>query len=146
MNREILFRGKREDNGEWVEGFYVNIGKTCPYIATGKLAIERNKLAPEMHKVIPETVGQYTGLTDRYGNKIFEGDIVTVQGFAARDFFYSRLVVEFIKGCFYCVFYGKSRIYRELLKDINTNSNFVLDGNIHDNPELVRKDEENGEV
>ena len=139
MNREILFRGKSNSTGKWHYGFltYTPHGRHPQIIVlTSSKSIHID--------VIPETVGQYTGLTDRYGNKIFEGDIVTVQGFAARDFFYSRLVVEFKKGCFYCVFYGKSRIYRDLLKDLNTNSNFGLDGNIHDNPELVRKDEENG--
>lgn len=138
MDREILFRGKSIVSGEWIYG--VPISNDC---ITCILKLTDGWSELKGFQVKPETVGQYTGLTDRYGNKIFEGDIVTVQGFAARDFFYSRLVVEFIKGCFYCVFYGKSRIYRELLKDINTNSNFVLDGNIHDNPELVRKDEEN---
>lgn len=139
MNREILFRGKRKDNGMWEYGNLSMRDET----GRSKYYIGQNMLG---YEVLPETVGQYTGLTDKYGNKIFEGDVFDVLGFVAGDFFYNRLVVEFIKGCFYCVFYGKLRLYKSLLKDVNTDRDFELNGNIHDNPELVRKDEGNEEV
>ena len=134
MNREILFRGKRTDNSEWVYG--------CAAKSGGTFIICDNGLTYggfDVYEVVPETVGQYTGLTDKYGNKIFEGDVFNVSGFVAGDFFRNRLVVEFIKGCFYCVFYGKLRMYKELLKDVNTDRNFEVEviGNIHDNPELM---------
>lgn len=74
--REILFRGKRTDNVEWVKGFYVCIPDTH-YIMTGKFdSLTNGIINSEAYKVDPSTVGQFTGLEDKLGTKIFEGDVI----------------------------------------------------------------------
>ncbi len=69
--REILFRGRRVDNGEWVYGNYA----FCDCVTEQQHYIFQNK--PFDHAVIPATVGRYTGLTDKNGVKIFKGTLLT---------------------------------------------------------------------
>lgn len=76
MSREILFRGKQIDNGEWVEGDLNH----CVMVGETHICQIEDNLSTTIHKIDKETVCQYTGLTDKNGRKIFEKDIVTING------------------------------------------------------------------
>lgn len=123
--REILFRGKRTDNGEWVEGYYLNqreslTDKKACYIAAN------NGYGFNYISVIPETVGQYTGLHDKNGRKIFEGDILI--------YFGEKNLVEWddSEATFFLSNEDNERCYFD---DVDVNLMFII-GNIYDNPEL----------
>ena len=75
MNREILFRGKRIDNGEWVYGQYAYLlnARTEDGEPIKHMIVDGT---PFGQTVDPSTVGQYTGLTDKNSKKVFEGDIL----------------------------------------------------------------------
>ena len=129
--REVLFRGKRTDNGEWVKGYlYItHIGAHEIGSYDAEINIERFTF-----DVIPETVGQYTGLTDKNGKRIFEGDIVhCVSKLDSAD-----MVIIFECGQFRMILAEKYHEYQTNVGyyDINCFAKEVI-GNIHDNPELL---------
>ena len=117
--REILFRGKRKENGEWVYGNYAvtdNNEKQQHFIFQNK-AFE--------FEVDPETVGQYTGLTDKNGKKIFEGDIVEYINS-------SPCKIDYIDGQFVMMWKNFYRNFERVYDD-----QIEVIGNIYDNPELL---------
>ena len=74
MNREILFKAKRKDNGKWVEGYYRRI--PCMGMLEHYIMPRNPKNRMEQYAIDPDTICQYTGLTDKNGQKIWENDIV----------------------------------------------------------------------
>lgn len=140
MNRERLYRGKRKDNGEWIEGYYVCVGGKYHYILTGKLNITAGYPQFVHYSVIPETVGKCTELPDKNGKQIFEGDIV---------------VVNVKRHSTICKVSWAGAVAQFQLWQINTipNTSTVLNlgnydceviGNIHDTPELLEEGVNNG--
>ena len=111
--REILFRGKCIGNGEWAKGSLVIWGD-------GSCWIDSGSLTEPMACVIPKTVGQFTGLTDKNGTKIFEGDILALR--TGRPH-----IVKFEDGGF---------VLTDTAIPIRHADKLVI-GNIHDNPELL---------
>ena len=127
--RERLFRGKRKDNGEWVYGYYVLVNDIkqifVPFSGEDKEFFkntEYEKTGGRYINVIPETVGEFTGLTDNDGIKIFEGDVVEYKN--------KYGTVVFRDGA-----------YIVKLDTLDVFLSFIVHhakviGNIHDNPEL----------
>ena len=129
--REVLFRGKEVADGKWIEGFY-SAEEYNPY--SGEVEhIPRIQIIGKCVSlgVIPETVGQYTGLTDKNGVRIFEGDIVRYEddiGYVIYNGDDARFLVD------------SPNMYISM----DYSNEFEVIGNIHDNPELLKGGEENG--
>ena len=125
--REILFRGKRTDNGTWAYGYLFCIWERT-YLCWGT-----TNDVPNMKEVIPETVGQYTGLTDKNGVRIFEGDILV--GFLDEEYpeHETVVVVEWHENMWVT---RQGKCHPDLLEQSDLDC-FEVVGNIHDNPELL---------
>ena len=148
--REILFRGKRCDSGEWVEGFYVRAdhhwhkhGIHKDWIICGASANGGWFALHSKYAVKTETVGQFIGL-DKNGKKIFEGDIVSQNWYDSKDQVFASFgevvyrerlssfaVMDVTKNWLYPL--GECHAYRWEAEVI---------GNIHDNPDLLKGDAE----
>lgn len=127
--REILFKGKRTDNGEWVKGFYLELPGVEAVI------LSANGYA----KVIPETVGQYTGLPDKNGKKIFEGDIVEFTNKYTHKKGRAQIVFEAFKWKYSGCYYGGNPMVWLCIDDKSIEYEVI--GNIHDDPELLEVEE-----
>lgn len=131
--REILFRGIRKETHEWVYGFYGEyfdgkrnvpcISVVDTHVITGALCYE----------VIPETVGQYTGLKDKNGRQIFEGDILKEKQSNQALIF----TVDWCEDC--AMFVTPCKNFKSLEFDFTTSygEQFEIIGNIHDSAELL---------
>lgn len=134
--REILFRGKRKDNGEWVEGFFVV--KVDPLLGTSRCFILTQGYGESFvtwYMVDPATVGQYTGLKDKNGKRIFEGDVFEWGYAGVKEF---RYVVVY--DAVLASFVGERGGGFVRLNGID----IEISGNIHDKPELLKGGAEDG--
>lgn len=120
--REIKFRGKRLENGEWAYGG-IAFFETYIYITHPK---EEDGFVHWFIEIDAETVGQYTGLKDKNGNEIYEGDIIEDILTAEKE------VIEFHGNMFALVSY-KSRFFFTVFRSDEKQ----IIGNIYDNPELL---------
>lgn len=132
--RDILFRGQKQ-NGEWLYGDLVHYGDKILIFS------ENAQNSPDYYEVNTETVGQFTGLTDKNGVKIFEGDFLNVEIF--------KIDIGYFNSVFFCENIQKSKCistdYQGRKNFIeHENKNYLGDyakvviGNIHDNPELLK--------
>ena len=144
MIRTILFRGKRIDNGEWVEGDLIHSRTACQmWINTHNIECAKHTFIQPV-EVIPESVGQYTGLTDKNGVKVFEGDVVNFEdadcGFEGYhdDVFTNSGTVEYDDGAMMYYFTNRCTVDMDDL----TGADIEVIGNIHDNPKLLGGDGE----
>lgn len=142
MEREIIFRGKRIDNGEWVTGCYAEFvnyidGDVKPGIqVTEQVPSGFDRFIPawetELVEVIPETVGQCTGLKDKNGKLIFDGDVCLHKEYEC----FGKIKWSLDEACYYfCVCNGYQLFEEEQLYEYVDGLNII--GNIHDNPELL---------
>lgn len=128
MIREILFRGKPIYE-ETIIGDNFYYGDLCHY-ANGEVTIRQPETGYEM-AVVPETIGQFTGITDRNGKKIFEGDIIKTDLFGKNHFISFGKSAKW--GQCFCVQSNNSIIY---LTEIYAKSSDII-GDLHSNPELL---------
>lgn len=127
--REILFKAKRIDNGKWIEGLLTVMWREYHIINPD----DENIAYP----IDPKTICQYTGLTDKNGNKIWENDICST------DIKRPYAIVEFRNGCFMYNLNDGEEDYYDIMMPVeplvNSDEYTEVIGNIFDNPELLER-------
>lgn len=131
--RTIKFRGKSLDNGEWIYGDYHKRagGEHCII----KIEPDENgKVVYVVHQVAPDTIGQFTGLRDKNGKEIYEGDIIKAENVSH----YVRYIEDQAMFVAYIISRNPLMDYCSIFQTWIDEYNKVVIGNIHDNPELLK--------
>lgn len=147
--REILFRGKRIDNGEWVNGSFCmdaieQSNGLCGVDGFIRL-YDKDSGKMQMYEIDRETVGQFTGLIDENGKKIFEGDVVRYsQRLLAGEEYERKDPVLYLEGGFTVGVYFLNHWLRDIADGNVQLEGIEVIGNIHDIPVLLKKVDTNG--
>ena len=130
--REILFRGKRTINGDWVYGDFVH-GNERKSLRDSIFVYDSETQSFNDYKINPSTLGQYTGLTDKNGKRIFEGDIVKTDKFSEPN---KQYIIKY--DLQFGAFIGQDRYNLYFVTFDGDSGEFEVIGNIHDNPEILK--------
>ena len=142
MNERYLFRGKRKDNGEWVEGYYV-FQRKCSGVfgqMISELDFDRHliiDLRGNLHEVIPETVVRCTGLEDKNGKWIFEGDIIRTKKYGRVIAHSTVSDYDIFRITYVPAVFRLENIHRAF-NLVGNSADYEVIGNIHDNPNLLK--------
>ena len=131
--REILFRGKRTINGDWVYGDFVH-GNERKSLRDSIFVYDSETQSFNDYEINPSTIGQYTGLTDKNGKRIFEGDIVKTDKFSEPN---KQYIIKY--DLQFGAFIGQDRYNVYFVTFDGDSDEFEVVGNIYDNPEFLEK-------
>lgn len=144
MNRTIKFRGKTVNGNKWVYGDLLHIAggyiiyhgsqKVCEITTRKHVGVEL--LHDEISVVVPETIGQFTGLFDNNGKEIYEGDILLLKDETDQEDLGECYEVGLKEGCFGYI----SKYVDKLLPFCDYEIEEYIVGNISDNPELMKEE------
>lgn len=140
--REILFKAKRKDNGEWVEGYYrADPDLNMHFICGWDYYLSENGLERESfeYEIDPDTLCQFTGLTDKNGEKIWENDIVQAWSEGSNAI---GKVIRRVDGLYIMYPAYQKKEFWGLYPNKNGKTTVEVIGNIFDNPELLEVERE----